>query len=99
MGRPDYVPPKSAAKRGTWREQAAPLAPGEKSLPRARVLAVAKAERAWAKARTETNRRFRYGDPETVAPPLVKPTSAGAYGACPDDDENVPWHLRTKGRK
>lgn len=44
---------------------------------------------------TQMARERWNGDPEVKPPPLVKPTSRGDYGECPDETE-LPWHLRQK---
>jgi len=47
---------------------------------------------------TKMGRERWNGDPDIQPPPLVKPVASGPLGKCPDD-EQVPWHRRTKANR
>lgn len=47
---------------------------------------------------TQMGRERWNGDPSIQPPALVKPIASGPLGKCPDDEE-IPWHRRTKANR
>ena len=85
---------------GGWQEPTTPVdMDTHRPRPRKKCVEAARADRAWSWARSEGNRRLRFGDPGQP-PPAVAPVERAPepLGACPDDGE-LPWHKRQKAKR